>query len=787
MLASAMRKKTWLFVVFLAMGCSRAVLEAEETLSLEASSSELLINLDYGSSYEIFRSEDLKNWELVGKFMGVGQKLKVAEFGDDVGGEPQADEFETHYFHLTEYPEHGKTLVATHTLGRVLVDSALVPSLPQIGTAILAGPPSIQLVVASLIPVPWQEHYLLDNTLTLEWVENANPPLFDELSLLLNSGLSESDFVSKEKTNGSSSVSTVSAYFKAKVAKLDRDGDGVTDAQELLDGTDPSTADTDGDGIWDGDEKEFGTDPSNAGDSPTAVERKIAYQDIRFTFEGDGDYKISEARTAGETISEGRCPGDVDTKLKRGVSYNVSTSPDNDAGSSGLEVIVTPLDEEGEDTRLRWWAVDRKTEGDNGTIAIPFGNWYTDVKVSVVEWGLKDTLPMAPAEDPDAEPGDNIYDGWGGIDRVSVPPFVMIPAEERIEDPAVQHIRIPDGFWWGDLEHSQQLRLQVEEEDPMFSLSPSMTSELSTGITFTELADVDEEPVELGTLSAVIVGNDGKEIDPDISPILNAVSYPRYDLTLALHPVSLNLKRDGVDLVFPPKNLPDATVVEERLNDVFGKQANVFFSVTYSKGCTVNWDADTKFEMPDFQWTVAPPNNLGIEIFENGALDVGANAFAFKLEDKLIADALISAKVDQTADINVFLVTNVGTGPFQVHGEWGIGDLHKYSVGLAIGYAGSGNYRGFKRVLFVSDIDPEERSGNSIDRLVAHEVGHALSLLHSEDPRNLKTRIPEWADLEIQLMRGDGGYSEEKESLHLWKAEWDSASTTAKEIIDMRE
>lgn len=40
----------------------------------------------------------------------------------------------------------------------------------------------------------------------------------------------------------------------------DSDGDGVTDDQEVIDGTDPNNPDTDGDGINDGEEKDLGTD-----------------------------------------------------------------------------------------------------------------------------------------------------------------------------------------------------------------------------------------------------------------------------------------------------------------------------------------------------------------------------------------------------------------------------------------------------------------------------------------------------------------------------------------------
>ena len=43
----------------------------------------------------------------------------------------------------------------------------------------------------------------------------------------------------------------------------DSDNDGVSDDEELENGTDPNNGDSDGDGLTDGDEIENGTDPSN--------------------------------------------------------------------------------------------------------------------------------------------------------------------------------------------------------------------------------------------------------------------------------------------------------------------------------------------------------------------------------------------------------------------------------------------------------------------------------------------------------------------------------------------
>jgi hypothetical protein len=67
---------------------------------------------------------------------------------------------------------------------------------------------------------------------------------------------------------------------------VDSDGDDVSDADEILLGTNPDRADTDGDGFWDGDEVETGNDPTDSSSFPQTYdvddydEGNVQWEDI---------------------------------------------------------------------------------------------------------------------------------------------------------------------------------------------------------------------------------------------------------------------------------------------------------------------------------------------------------------------------------------------------------------------------------------------------------------------------------------------------------------------------
>lgn len=80
----------------------------------------------------------------------------------------------------------------------------------------------------------------------------------------------------------------------------DTDGDGLTDAEEVLYGTDPLNPDSDGDGFTDGEEIAAGTDPLDPNDFPV------------FDTDGDGVWDIDDAcpsTASGAAVDQYGCSG----------------------------------------------------------------------------------------------------------------------------------------------------------------------------------------------------------------------------------------------------------------------------------------------------------------------------------------------------------------------------------------------------------------------------------------------------------------------------------------------
>lgn len=215
-------------------------------------------------------------------------------------------------------------------------------------------------------------------------------------------------------------------------ALRDSDGDGIPDAQELEEGTNPNNPDSDGDGVPDNEERELGTDPLNPdsdGDGiPDGEERELGTDPLNPDSDEDGvtDGEERELGTDplnpdsdedglsdGDELALGTDPLDDDTDndgVTDGNEQELGTDPlnadsDGDGLQDGLELGLT--EPQGEDTDLDVFTPD----ADPGTTTDPT---LADTDGGGVWDGFEDanrngrvdageTDPTNPADDIDAD------------------------------------------------------------------------------------------------------------------------------------------------------------------------------------------------------------------------------------------------------------------------------------------------------------------------------------------------------------------------------------------------
>ncbi|MDE0594899.1 MAG: hypothetical protein OSB65_06610, partial [Roseibacillus sp.] len=129
----------------------------------------------------------------------------------------------------------------------------------------------------------------------------------------------------------------------------DFDGDGVSDLQEIADGTDPTNPDTDGDGLGDGVENTNGTDPTNPdtdGDGLTdGAEDTLGTDPLVVDTDGDGSDDGVEVAVGTDPNDDQDFPAmvaivDVDATTL-GLADGVSITTIASAGTSGPFTTVT--------------------------------------------------------------------------------------------------------------------------------------------------------------------------------------------------------------------------------------------------------------------------------------------------------------------------------------------------------------------------------------------------------------------------------------------------------------
>lgn len=598
-------------------------------------------------------------------------------------------------------------------------------------------------------------------------------------------------------------------FFRFRMDNPDSDNDGLTDWAEGILGTDAQLADTDGDGFDDLDEIDAGTDPNDASSNPVLdalavtketglVEHPVFFnQNGKNLFENFNDnypwpgtwgsvYGWDSRGTVSSQEYEGNGPKwqshwpnlDYPAALEHPGSWPIKVasagmSEGSDTEGSNVIVSINHLQNYTGSDDAQPWDVTRKylrvrstRVGNAAPIHTTEGfSSYTIKKGQTVSEEFDLSEPPVVLDQVIELRHTPIVFHYAGSNRLRLdktvwPPWLMIPQGET----STVSVLSPHNF----NDHSTIFFLQTENGN----VQPNLQAMLWNGSVYQSSSNrFDFTSTTTGDEGVAKISVGGPYED---EPVLRFAVYPRRTLKVTVHPITL-LYPNGT-LRSAPQQVPTAEYMEQRLDEILGKQANVFSEVTISAGAALNWDVGIGMQHQNFAGE------------GNGILDIcyHVNGVKYSQEEQDI----MTMTSDASAHVNVYWVaTNPSGDYFPGIMFFDLLNPHRWVRRLsgALGFAGKSLFDDRIGTIWICEypltrqhpITGETQHNPDYMWTMAHEIVHYVGQTsHSHLPRKITNQpnpsyVPN-SDAEIRLMTGLEGPRRALMPMTLVKGEWDA-------------
>ncbi len=398
----------------------------------------------------------------------------------------------------------------------------------------------------------------------------------------------------------------------------DFDGDGLTNDFEQTLGLDPTSNDSDGDGMPDWWELQNDLDPLDPSD---------ASGDRDF----DGDSNLAE-------FGQSSNPNDgIEPDPDRAIQLMLKHSAESYAGNGWGDYTNSPFD--GNFVQLRWVGPPKpgdsqKPFSDSEGQLILAGwadyfryqsDFYFEKEPQSYPFKLR-WLVVRSLDEGETEFEWFHYDLWGtspiyhetwtadhGWTIVCSPRAAEFERESGFDGyERHDYDKTPEPAWlMVPLEGDAKFLI---DGAPNYWFEPfKLTATGGASIEVTEVPS-DGDPI------TVTATSDGT-IDLEGEPIVNVVTLPK--LTFTVQPYAVTLDRNGI--LYSPQNVPSATEIKNRLDEVFGKQMNVFFDVKPTISIEVAYDtkpANLRFDAKHFEDSLDQEQDIFFENHLNSSDEV---------------------------------------------------------------------------------------------------------------------------------------------------------------------